>query len=195
MNSILDNLFYTGVSYNWWTATDILYLTINNTDAFYLNNNTTGFESTTYYPNIEYVRSYFTETFLDPDTLFLYDSNTRYGRFLKGNSLSEEIQLPGSNNDYEIQLGNDKLLFVYPNVDTGNIIINLYDFNGNLLNTHETEFTVWSGVRALKNRFVVKLQTQGLINLVMINEDSVLTSQITDLDNYDSMNDYIWWND
>ena len=192
---ILDSLFYTGVSYNWWTTTDILYLTINNTDAFYLNNTTTEFVSTTYYPNIDYVNTYFTETFLDPNTLFLYNGNTRYGRFLKGNSLGMEILLPGGNTDYSIGLGKDKLLFVYPNVDTDNIVINLYDFNGYLLNTHETEFTSWSGVRALKNRFVVKLQTQGLINLVMINEDSVLTSQITDLDNYDSMNDYIWWND
>jgi len=192
---ILDTLFYSGTSNNWWDTRNLLYLTINNTDAFYLNNSTTGFTQTTYYGSIQYVRTYFTDTFLDADTLFLYDSNTRYGRFLKGNSLSAEIQLPGSNNDYEIRLGKDKLLFVYPNVDTNNIVINLYDFNGNLLNTHETEFVSWNGVRVVKNRFVVKFQTQGLINLVMINEDTILMRQITDLDNYDSMNDYVWWND
>jgi hypothetical protein len=175
---ILDSLFYTGASYNWWTTTDILYLTINNTDAFYLNNSTTGFTPTTYYNSIRYVRTYFTDTFLDPDTLFLYDNNTRYGRFLKGNSLSSEFLLPGSDN-----------------VDTDNIVINLYDFNGNLLNTHETEFTSWNGVQALKNRFIVKFPTQGLINVIMINEDTILMRQITDLDNYDSMNDYVWWND
>ena len=192
---ILDSLFYTGVSYNWWTTTDILYLTINNTEAFYLNNSTTGFTSTTYYPDVRYVRTYFTETFLDPDILFLFNGNTRYGRFLKGNSLSAEILLPGSDNDYEVLLGKDKLLFVYPNVDTDNIVINLYDFNGNLLNTHQTEFTSWNGVRALKNRFIVTFPTQGLITIIMINEDSVLTEEITDLDNYSSMNDYVWWND
>lgn len=192
---ILDTLFYSGSSYSWWSTTNLLYLTVNNTDAFYLNNSTTEFAQTTYYNSIQYVRTYFTDTFLDPDTLFLYDSNTRYGRFLKGNSLSPEFQLPGSNNDYEILLGKDKLLFVYPNVDNNNIVINLYDFNGNLLNTHETEFTSWNGVRALKNRFIVKFPTQGLINVIMINEDTILMRQITDLDNYDSMNDYVWWND
>lgn len=192
---ILDTLFYSGVSLNWYTTTDLLYLTINTTDAFYLNNSTTEFVPTTYYGSIQYVRTYFTDTFLDADTLFLYDSNTRYGRFLKGNSLSSEFQLPGSDNDYDIQLGKDKLLFVYPNVDNGNIVINLYDFNGNLLNTYETEFTSWSGIRALKNRFMVKFQTGGLYSVVMINEDSILMRQVTDLDNYDSMNDYVWWND
>lgn len=192
---ILDSLFYTGVSYNWWTTTDILYLTINNTNAFYLNNATTEFTSTTYYPDVRYVNTYFTETFLDPDILFLFNGNTRYGRFLKGNSLSAEILLPGNNNDYEVLLGKDKLLFVYPNVDTDNIVINLYDFNGNLLNTHQTEFTSWNGVRALKNRFIVTFPTQGLTTIIMINEDSVLTEEITDLDNYNTMNDYVWWND
>ena len=192
---ILDTLFYSGTSNSWWNTTNLLYLTINNTDAFYLNNSTTGFTPTTYYGSIQYVSTYFTDTFLDSDTLFLYDSNTRYGRFLKGGSLSSEFQLPGSNNDYDIRLGKDKLLFVYPNVDNNNIVINLYDFNGNLLNTHETEFTSWNGVRALKNRFIVKFLTQGLINVIMINEDTILMRQITDLDNYDSMNDYVWWND
>lgn len=192
---ILDTLFYSGTSNSWWNTTNLLYLTINNTDAFYLNNSTTGFTQTTYYGSIQFVNTYFTDTFLDADTLFLYDSNTRYGRFLKGNSLSSEILLPGSNNDYNILLGKDKLLFVYPNVVNNNIVINLYDFNGNLLNTHETEFTSWNGVRALKNRFIVKFPTQGLINVIMINEDTILMRQITDLDNYDSMNDYVWWND
>lgn len=190
---ILDTLFYSGASYNWWYTTDILYLTVNNTDAFYLNNTTTELTSITYYPDLYWVNGYLSDTFLDPDTYLVFNGTTRYGRILKGNSLSSEFLLPGSNNDYTIELGIDKLLFVYPNVDSGNIMVNLYDFNGNLLNSYETQFTGWNGVEVVKNRFIVKFQTQGVINCLMINEDSILLREITDVNNYDSINDIVWW--
>jgi len=189
---LLDNLFYSGSpSVDYYTTRGTLYLKVNQ-DSFYINNTTTEFTTINSYPNIYYPNWYFSNTFLDPNQLFLYDPNTRYGRFLMADSIGTEFLLP-ENQDYRIEIGKDKLLFVYQQVETSLIIINLYDFNGNLLNSYDTEFTSWIYVEALKDRYIVTFQNSPIRTVIMINEDSVLIEQITDLDNYDSINDIVWW--
>lgn len=191
---ILDTLeFENPTNHNVSTNRNIAYIRSND-QGYYINNNTTTFTSTNYYPDTYWPYTFITSDFLDPDVIFLFNPSNRLGRILRGNSLGTEFELPESNN-YNIRLGLDKIMYVYDPVGGSTTRINLYNFSGTLLNTYDTDHEGWQNTEVSKNRYITYCLNNGIYTIIMINEDDVLVRTITDLNNYYSINDYAWWDD
>jgi hypothetical protein len=129
---------------------------------------------------------------LDQANLLAFNTNTGFARMVNANSIGTEFQLP-EGTDWTINVGYDKIMYTYLDTDTNTIKIKLYDFNGTLLNEHDTEHSSRNSTSTAKNRYVVVTVSDNTYTAWMINETSVLSQVITDLDSYSMINDYIWW--
>ena len=163
-------------------------------NGFYINNTVTGFTQIDSYLSTSYSYYYYTYNYYNTSgNLVLFNYNNLKCRVLSPNKLSNEFSLPEYNGSYELVVGRDSILYVYNN-PSNNTIINLYDFNGALLNSI-TSYNDWNDVYAGKDRYVVRQYTndnQWL--LTMITENSI--SQQTIDNQYVGwwlINDYILW--
>ena len=123
----------------------------------------------------------------------MYNTQNSTARVLTKDSLSNQFSLPEDSGEREIVIGKDKFLYVFL-TNSDNLRINLYNFNGALLNSTIVEDDYWSDIYGVKDRYVVKNSIDGQYLLTMISDDEV--KQIT-IDNeytsWDMINDYIWW--
>ena len=177
---------------NWNSTRSIGIVRTNNTNSYYVNNTTTGFTSMNFYNDVYYVVGYQTGTYLDQANLLAFNTNTGFARMVNANSIGTEFQFP-EGTDWAINIGYDKIMYTYLDTDTNTFKIKLYDFNGTLLNEHDTEHSSRDNTFTAKNRYVVVTVSDNTYTAWMINETSVLSQVITDLDSYSMINDYIWW--
>jgi hypothetical protein len=192
-NGILMDSLTGNTALNFSTSTDIVQININNDSTYYINNSTTGFTDTGgYYNDYRTPNGYYTNTYLDPSVMFVFNQTTKVGKMITADSISAEFQLPSAN-DWDIMIGVDKLLYTYIDLDTSTVKMLLFDFDGVLLNDYDTTQTSWNNTHCAKNRFVVVCQNGGNYTAYMINENAVLSQTVTDLDDYYGINDYIWW--
>jgi hypothetical protein len=191
---VIDTLeFSTPGGYNITTNYETFYIT-NYEDGYYVNNQVTGYTQTEVYGNISTSSSYYTqEYYYENSNILLYDSQTSTARVLTKDSLSNRFSLPEDSGERELVIGRSNFLYVYL-TNSDNLRINLYNFNGALLNSTLVEDDYWSDIYGVKDRYVVKNSIDGQYLLTMISDDEV--KQIT-IDNeyssWDIINDYIWW--
>ena len=204
-NQIVNNLLFlngdvidtlellTPVGYNIWTSYETLYMT-NYEDGYYVNNQVTGYTQTEVYNDIDTSNSYYTqEYYYTNSNILLYNSQNSTARVLTKDSLSNQFSLPEDSGERNLRIGRNNFLYVFL-TNSNNLRVNLYNFNGALLNSILVEDDYWSDVYAVKDRYVVKNSIDGQYLLTMISDNEV--KQIT-IDNqytsWDMINDYIWW--
>jgi hypothetical protein len=176
------------------TSYETCYIT-NYSDGYYVNNQVTGYTQIEVYQVTDTSSSYYTqEYYYTNSNILLYNSQNSTARILTKDSISNQFSLPEDSGERELVIGRSNFLYVYL-TNSDNLRINLYNFNGALLNSTLVEDDYWSDIYAVKDRYVVKNNIEGQYLLTMISDNEV--KQIT-IDNeytsWDMINDYIWWN-
>jgi hypothetical protein len=179
--------------YNISTSYGTFYMT-NYEDGYYVNNQVTGYTQTEVYNDIDTSTNYYTQEYYSTNSnILLYNSQNSTARVLTKDSISNQFTLPEDFGERNLRIGKDNFLYVYL-TNSDNLRVNLYNFNGALLNSTLIEDDYWNDVYAVKDRYVVKNNINGQYLLTMISDDEV--KQIT-IDNeytsWDMINDYIWW--
>ena len=179
--------------YNISTSYGTFYMT-NYEDGYYVNNQVTGYTQTEVYNDINTSTNYYTQEYYSTNSnILLYNSQNSTARVLTKDSISNQFTLPEDFGERDLRIGKDNFLYVYL-TNSDNLRVNLYNFNGALLNSTLIEDDYWNDVYAVKDRYVVKNNIDGQYLLTMISNDEV--KQIT-IDNeytsWDMINDYIWW--
>ena len=171
------------------------YFISNETTGYYVNNLVTGYTEIESYLSTYVSNSYYTQQYyLGNSNILLLNNSTFDCRVLTNNGISEQFNIPDSGNEFSISIGKNHFIYVY--IDNGNQTrINLYNFNGALVNSTLVNINGWNNVFAVKDRYVVR-QNNGNNQylLTMISENEI--KQITINDEYsaaDIINDYIWW--
>lgn len=127
----------------------------------------------------------------------LFNQDTHEVIIIKPNSYTNG-NLPAwdTNMNYNIRVGKNSFMYVFGDLATGFIKINLYDFNLNLLNSITTDFTNYSiNTRGIKDRYVVRYN-DGLGNYrFFIITNNFSGSFVTPTSNVSRIeNDWIYWN-
>ncbi len=179
--------------YNISTSYGTFYMT-NYEDGYYVNNQVTGYTQTEVYNDIDTSTNYYTQEYYSTNSnILLYNSQNSTARVLTKDSISNQFTLPEDFGERDLRIGKDNFLYVYL-TNSDNLRVNLYNFNGALLNSTLIEDDYWNDVYAVKDRYVVKNNIDGQYLLTMISDDEV--KQITidnEYTNWDMINDYIWW--
>jgi hypothetical protein len=191
---VIDTLeFSTPEGFNIWTSYETFYLT-NYTNGYYVNNQVTGYTQIEVYQDVNTSNGYYTqEYYYSNSNIILYNSQNSTARVLTKDSLSNQFSLPEDSGERDLSIGRNNFLYVYL-TNSDNLRVNLYNFNGALLNSIIVEDDYWSDIYSVKDRYVIKNSIDGQYLLTMISDDDV--KQIT-IDNeytsWDMINDYIWW--
>lgn len=180
--------------FNWNSSYETLFMRVGD-NGYYVNNNVTGFTATSGYTNTYNSNNYYVENYYQTNgIILLFNQDNNFARVLSRNNITNEFSLPTYNSGWDIRVGRDKFLYVY-NDNSNNTRINLYDFNGALLNSILVTINGWDNIYAVKDRYVVKhTDINGDYLLTMVSSDDF--KQITlsnDFSNWDNINDYIWW--
>ena len=166
----------------------------NEVDSYYVNNSVSAFTPIDYYDYTYGGYMYWNDTgHNDGRILFL---NTQNGNtaFLLEDSFVTGTTLPINGGDFNIRIGKDKFMYVY-NLPTweGNIVINLYDFNFNLLNSYQTEFDNWNNIYSLKDRFIVQFYNNTTNeNVTYLISETAIENIVTGDYNWTQINDFYW---
>jgi len=100
------------------------------------------------------------------------------------------------NSDFNVRMGKNHFMYVFEDPNTGNIQINLYDFNLTLVNSILTDKTNFSfNTRGVKDRFLARHNDgNGTYTWFMITatfDDSTMTPNSN---TYRVENDWVYWN-
>ena len=199
--SVLDSLspvLTSNYNYNINTRGDVAYLSYTRVgdgevqDGYYVYSGSTGFTATDYYNNSNSPRDFIQPTFIEPSTMLLQNSDQLGYRILTNNGITEELSFP-EYNDISVRVGKDKYMVVYEDSETGVIKINLYNFTGELLNSHTTNYTTWDDVYSAKDRFVVIFQGEGTKEFFLVSEETITSVVMVDFDGETTINDIFWW--
>lgn len=166
----------------------------NNTTQYYINDTTTGFTEMNVYSN-----SYTSSSFYEPNVftttseILFHNQNTNESQILSKNNLTPVNLLPENNGTYSISVGKDKFMYTYLDSVTNLLKIKLYDFNYNLLNSVDTNYTSYLQVSAVKDRYTVVAIDGNNYVYYLISDTTITTTVTTDQYNYILANDFIWW--
>ena len=155
-------------------------------DLFQTNPPLPLFYSTNYY----YPNNYFTPDFLRPSVEIILDYGTYQAVSLTLSGFTSPFQLPGGGAGYNIYMGKDKFLYTYRD---GSWIMNLYDYNFNLLNSYDTTYNNSWTVDALKDRFIQVFSDNSVYTIFGIGPTGTTQSVVTNFDSYYGPNDSIDW--
>lgn len=197
----LSNTLSSSYAYSMTSVGQLGYLRLSidgGNEAYYVYSGSTGFTSTNVYDDTRTSNTFYTDTFLDPEVMVLYtegggDSYNGF-RVLTSTGITSELQFPQTNGRY-IGVGETKFILVHNDYFTGVVVISLYNFSGELLNSYTTTYSGWNDFFAIGDRFVVIFNGDTGRECFLVSEETI-TSVV--LDNYDSErvpNDYNWWND
>lgn len=164
--------------------------------VWYFNNSVTVFTE---------ILTDFSEAFDDYTTFYEKPDNKDDGVFLFYNSVSKkvivltkesisgEIILPENG---QIILGKTYFAHIYTDINS-KVIINLYDFNGTIVNTVLTDSTdSLNDYFATEDRFVFQLQSAGIYTTYLVTPTIVEMSIVTNVSQQARMvNDYAFWDD
>lgn len=171
-----------------------LYLGTPTSGGYYINSQVTGYTPTGYYDwtttsNEVYTQQYYFRF----GNVVLFNRDTKVARVLTNDSLSNEFSLPRSYGNWDLEIGRDKFIYVYLD-SSDNTRINLYNFNGALLNSTLVNIDGFNYIDAVKDRYVVVQTTlDGQRLLTMISDTDVKQITIDDqFINWTNINDYIW---
>ena len=133
-NSLVDSIFFNrpnGWQYGY--VHNIFYMT-NYVDMYYTNNASSGFTSIDYYDNINNPWYYWTDSGYNEGVYVLLNSHNGNTAIITEDNFITGPALSTNGGNFDILVGKSNFMYIY-NLPTweGNIVIELYDFNFNLL--------------------------------------------------------------
>jgi hypothetical protein len=137
-------------------------------------------------------QSQFKSDFIETGVIVNFNYVTRECNVLTSTGYTDTFMLP-ENNDWDIIVGNDKFMFTFEDLISGNTNIHLYDINGNLLNSLVTEHTSWNSQEACGDKFVRLINENGNYYVYLVSETEISSSTLTNDNDYYTFNDFIWW--
>jgi hypothetical protein len=161
-------------------------------DLFQTGNTLVNSGATYYY----FVQSKFRPDFLYPSIILSVDYNTKEYNILSSTGFTQHFDLyeygEFGGPIFNIEVGDDKFMYTFFDL-SGNTNINLYDFNGNRLNNLVTEHTSFDNSDACGDGFVQRINENGNYYIYLVSETEISSSILTDDENYDTFNDWVWW--
>jgi hypothetical protein len=133
----------------------------------------------------------FKSDFIATGIIVNFNYNTNECNVLTSTGYTDTFILP-SNQDWSIIVGSDKFMFTYIDL-SGNTNIHLYDVNGNLLNSLQTEHTSYNSQEACGGRFVQLINENGKYYVYLVSETEISPSILTNDNDYYTFNDIVWW--
>lgn len=134
--------------------------------------------------------TYFTPDFLRPSKVLFFDYNAYQVTTLSLTGITSTFSLPDGGNGYNIRMGKDHYLYSYYD---GTWIMNLYDYNHNLVNSHDSGYSNSNNTNAIKDRFIQSFNYSGDYIIVGINPTGSTQSTVTNFQSYNGANDAIDW--
>jgi len=156
-------------------------------DMFQMGNTLTMSGNT----GIYYTQPKFRPDFILTGVIFNIDNNTRNCNILSSTGYTDTFTLP-EYQYWDAVIGDDKFMFTFIDL-SGNVNINLYDFNFNLLNSLVTEHTSFNSLEACGNSFVQIINENNKYYIYLVSESTISSSILTDDNDYYTFNDYVWW--
>jgi hypothetical protein len=133
-----DSLSFSGGSINYDTNYNTLIIT-NGTDSWYVNNQNTGFTQMDFVYNTSSTQqSCYIPTFTYNGTIVAANYDTNEMKIITPSTVSDTITYPTNNGRWSFLVGTSYFMYLYDNSSTDLIISDLYDFNGNVVNTINT---------------------------------------------------------
>ena len=161
----------------------------------FINTTSTQFQDTYSMNNQDYghtPNTQFKPDFIRTGTLLIVNDSTKYSSIIKSNAFITGSTLPQSSGSYNLEVGEDKFMYVY--FDSDNFVnIELYDFDFNLLNSEVTTYTNWWGTNSCGNRFYTIINDNSQYIVYLVSESNITSKTLTDDNSYDAFNDYINW--
>ena len=200
--SIMDRVSKTlnsSYSYSMNSQGRLGYLAIDTNEGdegYYVYSGSTGFTSTDYYDGTDTPNTYYTDTFQESEVMLLYSegSSSTAFRVLSTTGITSDLQFP-SHNYKSTLVGETKFMLVYQDDISSVTVINLYNFSGQLLKSHETTYSGYDDAYAISDRFFVKFNGDEGNEFFLVSEETI-TSLILDDDDIEwAPNDYNWWDD
>lgn len=197
--NLTNNLPFT-LSNSWEfnvNATNGIFYFTDRTDTFYINTTSNGFVTLTGETyNNTYYSYYGTTDMVVNDMLLLYDYNSRNGRLLTSTSISNVLNFPNHNGNWEMRLGKDYVMYTYGDYNTNQTTVKLYDENLTEINSMVTIHTNgWNNTYAAKDRYVLTVSDGGNIYVYMITSSTSKSIILLDGNNDDAPNDFYYWAD
>lgn len=197
-NTVTDTQQFTVTDYPWNYNTreryGLFYLT-NYVDSFYANGSTgtiTQINGETY--NNTYYSLYY-DSNLQSGPFVAVNTSTFQARAFDKTSSNSQIQLPANNGAWDMNCGRNRFLYVYNDNNTGNCNVRLYGFDGTLKNSQEFLTSGWDNVWAVKDRYVLIRYENSVRTCYLISDTTITSVDISDYNNYNTLNDYPWYND
>jgi hypothetical protein len=198
--SIMDRVSKTlnsSYSYSMNSQGRLGYLAIDTNEGdegYYVYSGSTGFTSTDYYDNTNTPNTYYTDTFQESEVIVLYEDSGTEFRVLSTTGITSDLQFPSHNNK-TIRVGETKFMLVYEDNISDVTVINLYNFSGQLLKSHQTAYSGYDDAYGIGDRFFVKFNGSEGNEFFLVSEETI-TSLILDDDDIEwAPNDYNWWDD
>jgi hypothetical protein len=198
--SIMDRVSKTlnsSYSYSMNSQGRLGYLAIDTNEGdegYYVYSGSTGFTSTDYYDNTNTPNTYYTDTFQESEVIVLYEDSGTEFRVLSTTGITSDLQFP-SHNDKTVRIGETKFMLVYQDDISDVTVMNIYNFSGQLLKSHETTYSGYDDAYAIGDRFFVKFNGDEGNEFFLVSEETI-TSLILDDDDIEwAPNDYNWWDD
>jgi hypothetical protein len=165
-------------------------------EAYYVYSGSTGFTSTSVYDDTRTPSSFYRDTFLDPEVMVLYSEGGGDDGFrvLTSTGITSELQFAPTNSR-EIRVGETKFMLVHNDNYTDAMIIAVYNFSGQLLNSYTTAYNGWSDTYGIGDRFVVVFNGDTGREYFLVSEETITSVVLDDHDSERAPNDYNWWND
>lgn len=198
ISSMLSKSLVNQYDSNVTTQGKVAYLTFATSagnEAYYVYSGSTGFTSTSHYDQRFRADETYSDTFLEPEVIFLFqqDGVNNRGRILTSNGITSELDFPEFYN-YIVSVGNDKIMIVYVDTNDNNYVkIKLYNLSGTLLNSTSTTYTGWDDSFAINNMFVVKFNGDGTDEYFLVSEETITSSTLSSYNDKWAPNDYFWW--
>lgn len=145
-----------------------VYNTNDTTQAKYFNDNNV-FTGIGYYSNRENVdNTYMSDTFKTTGHIVLSDSGTGKMRVINQSNVSPEFDFPlDYDNGYDLLVGSQNFMFAYGN-NVGHIIVKLYNFSGNVLQTLDIPSGYINNYYESDTRMGVEVSDAGQYTLYML---------------------------
>jgi hypothetical protein len=135
--NIRDSLFLPDASFGHVCNYDTLRFYDNTSSSvWYVNNQNSGFTQTEFLTDSYTESGWYTPNFRPNGTIVLSNGITGSTKIITPSTSSEIFSIPTFNGPYNITVGTDYVLYVGLDSSSAFTVSNLYNFNGNLVNTY-----------------------------------------------------------
>jgi hypothetical protein len=147
-------------NYDYWRGNGFVYfIDFDNSQAWYFNDAVSGFTQVDYLSNIGSSNTNYTyrpPNFERRPTYVFYSRDTFEAYVLTKNSMSPKVTLEPNNGNYEFEIGDSGLMYIYNNTSDGAVVIDVYDLTMSRTQRIVTTEYSYNDYYIIGNRYIVE---------------------------------------